>query len=418
MRLRFLLPALLVLGITHPAMAAPPKSRSTVALFVSADVPKPVSFEVQRILRSRGIDFKAVRLRVKTDRTAVYSRETKGRLARRLSGWLGSIPIEAFDWDSPFEAVIYLARDYRAKPAQPRIVAQRVVRRGTSLGALVARLDHLGQGRPASISGEEGRRPRTALPAPDVLAWNDLLNRVEHLESRLRPELGQLVALVGSPLERTVEWSLGNPGWIKLQGQPIDPGNEEPVAELANATGPKQADRPVPLPPSRRIHIAGFLSILSPSAKTGQVFGQLLGPAIDVGFVWREPWIVQASMGYFSGSASLSRSDGRTDTSNLTRIPFGILVLFPLGGSEFARPFVGVGPAFQYQSLSNSAVFNPTNQGGDSKFGFGFELKGGAQFGLFRRLKWVTEVSWQAAEETLAGSREGSGIRFSLGIGF
>ena len=109
---------------------------------------------------------------------------------------------------------------------------------------------------------------------------------------------------------------------------------------------------------------------------------------------------------------------GEMREADLTLVPLSILVLFPLGGSEFARPFVGVGPALEYQSLSNSAIFNPSNQGDASEIGFGFELKGGAHFGLFRRLKLVTEVSWQAAAATLAGSREGSAIRFSLGLGF
>jgi outer membrane protein W len=102
----------------------------------------------------------------------------------------------------------------------------------------------------------------------------------------------------------------------------------------------------------------------------------------------------------------------------MTLIPVSILLTYPFRTGSKTRPFVGVGPAVEFQNLSNASLFDAGLTGNASIFAFGYEVRTGATIELRRRLGLTLDLAWQAAEAQLAGSREGTGVRFSAGLGF
>ncbi|MBI2889522.1 MAG: outer membrane beta-barrel protein [Nitrospirae bacterium] len=252
------------------------------------------------------------------------------------------------------------------------------------------------------------------------MAWADLLSRLERLESRALPQLGSVVVLMGFTLDESLRNDGFQPGWLKVHGQPA--AYEEPplfkaVPRPAKAIVPSRPIPP-PRPASERLHLAALGSILTPFGKTGQTFGQMLGLTLQAGYSWHEPWVVMGSIGLFSADAQIQRAKEQPQSGSMTLIPVSVLLTYPFRTGSKTQPFVGVGPAVEFQNLTNASLFDAGLTGNTSTFAFGYEVRSGATIAIHRGMGLTLELAWQAAEAQLAASREGTGIRFSAGLGF
>ncbi|MBI2060167.1 MAG: hypothetical protein HYT87_10380 [Nitrospirae bacterium] len=185
-----------------------------------------------------------------------------------------------------------------------------------------------------------------------------------------------------------------------------------PNAQAESATEPpKEASR-------KGLRATAYGAVLSPGGRIGQTFGQMFGGGAALGYAWSNPWAVELNTDYYTGSVSVIdlRSNEPTE-GRLSLMPIGLTLLHETGHARAVRPFFGAGPVIEVVSLSNAATIEGTQAGGETALAFGYAVRGGASISIGRRAVMRAELAWLAPEGTLADSREGSGIRFSLGVG-
>ncbi|MBI2060599.1 MAG: LytR C-terminal domain-containing protein [Nitrospirae bacterium] len=340
-----------------------------------------------------------------TNSSEIHYRPSRWLEAEKILNWLPpSSQVQTLAWKSKFDVVAVLGRDAVAKRAVS--FAQRTLPAPAAMerGAQILRPAEMCPAESKDLTAASGAFPSGPLSRPAQESPAAVTVTAVHPAADPAPAPPPEDALTPKVQKQEREIARLSQELTELRNRP-----------LQNAFS-TDADLPT-LPNSFRPFRAGIhAAALTPFGKTGQAFGQTFGGQATLGYGISEPWKIELAAGGFYSAVRVTRKDNTTANGSLLLAPASLCILHDFGRARI-RPFVGAGPALQFAKISNKAVLQPDLSGANSAVGFGYELRLGMRYALGRTSKLLAEVGWMGAEYEMAGAREGSGLRFSLGIG-